>query len=406
MPSVVNNNLRMIDRPVFEQLTFGPANTAAGVCIADDGARYIYAIYSATSFWRYCTWSDTWQQLANPNAFGAFGAGTNIRFVKSIGSQVSGVVYGSIFMLLTSGTGAAGFQRYDIANNTWTSLSNTNLPATFGTDGKFAFPEPFLNNFEGGYHAAGLSTITATAAASLSATSITVSALPIALAANTVLNFGTAAAPKWAVLTAAAAASATSITVAPLLVAISGSETALYYNSMYLIGNNATAMYRYSVNTNAWSTTNVAAAALPALPGAAGAACTLKWLPGSDLNSLWAVRGGATNSIYKYDLGANTWSTFTYNPATETFTTGSSYGIVNVGGKASVPLIHKEVTNRIYRLNIPAAQMQPQATQYLFTQGAAVVGDKSVVIPSPEGVMFYYLLLSTSNVFVRTALFF
>jgi UDP-N-acetylenolpyruvoylglucosamine reductase len=114
----------------------------------------------------------------------------------------------------------------------------------------------------------------------------------------------------------------------------------------------------------------------------------------------------ATSTIYKYDLNANTWSTYTYVPATETFTTGSSYGVVTIGGKASNVLVHKDVTNRIFRLNAQANQMQPQATQYLFAQGAAVVGDKSVVIQSPEGISFYYLLISTSNIFARTALFF
>lgn len=68
-------------------------------------------------------------------------------FVKEIGTQLQGVVYGSIYAIITSGTGAPVFNKYDIATNVWSALSVTNLPATFGTDGYLQCPEPAKNAY-------------------------------------------------------------------------------------------------------------------------------------------------------------------------------------------------------------------------------------------------------------------
>lgn len=412
MPTVVNNNLKMIDRPIWEQLNSALANTAAGSCLADDNERFIYLLLSATSFWRYDTWADTWQQLANPTG-GTVGTGTTMRFVKQIGGQFNNVVYGSVFAFISNGVAAPVFNKYDIATNTWSALSVASIPATFGTDAKFMCPEPFCNGYIGGYHSGVLQTITASGAASAGATSITVTALTNALPNGAVLNFGTLTSPKWAVLTAAAAASATTLTVAALISGLTGTETALFYDHAYLIGNAATQMYRYQFSTNAWATTsaNGGNPALPAITGAPGFGCTLKWLPGSNEvnanNILKCVRGGATANIYSYRLDTNAWSTDTFHPTSETFTTGTSYGVrSNSSGQQTKLLISKEVTNRIYEYDPLLKRLDPKATQWLLTQGVALVGDKSCVLKSPEGIEFFYLLLSTSASFVRTPLFF
>lgn len=405
--TVVNNNLKMIDLPVWEQLTNAPANSAAGVTLADDNERFIYTLFSATSFWRYDTRANCWQQLANPTG-GTVGTGTTLRFSKQVGGQFNGEVHGSIYAVITSGVGAAVFNRYDIATNAWTLLSVTSLPATFGTDGKLCYPEPFYNGYVGGYHTNVVQTITASAQALANATSISVSALPIALPAGCILNFGTFAAPIFAVLTSSAAAAATSILVSPLVTTVPASATALYYNEMYLLGNNAVTVYRYSVNTNTWATTS-ANAGNPALAGvtaAPGAGMTVKWLPATDLSSLWCVRGANTSTIYKYNLNTNTWSTVTFHPATETFNTGTSFGVrTNASGQQQNFIIHKDVTNRVYEFIPSTLRLNPICNQFLLSQGAALVGDKSCVMRSPDGIEFYYLLLSTSSSFLRTAFF-
>jgi hypothetical protein len=409
---VTNNNLRLVDRPVWEQLTPGPANSAAGATFADDNERYVYYLISATAFWRYDTWADAWQQLANPTG-GTVGAGTTLRYSKQIGTQFNGVVYGSVFALITSGTGAPVFNRYDIATNAWTALSVASLPGTFGTDGKLVIPEPFYNGYVGGYHSGVLQTVTASANALVGATSISVSATSAALPSGAILNFGTYAAPILAVLTASATAGATSLTVSALVAQVNSAATALYYDHGYLIGNNATQMYRYTITTNAWSTTsaNGGTPALPAVTAAPGAGLSLKWLPGSSfanaLNSLFCVRGAASASIYQYRLDTNAWSTITFHPATETFTTGTTYGVrTDSNGRPTKFLVSKEVTNRVYEFDPVTSRMSQVATQWLLAQGAALVGDRSFVIKSPDGIEFFYMMLSTSTSFVRTPLFF
>ena len=40
--AVINNNKYMLDRPMWEQLTFAPVTGIAGSNIVDDGLRFIY----------------------------------------------------------------------------------------------------------------------------------------------------------------------------------------------------------------------------------------------------------------------------------------------------------------------------------------------------------------------------
>lgn len=62
-----------LDLPVWEWLRFAPNASAAGfcTCTSEHGTdRYIYYMNSTAapnSFWRYDTWSDSWQTLAPPN---------------------------------------------------------------------------------------------------------------------------------------------------------------------------------------------------------------------------------------------------------------------------------------------------------------------------------------------------
>jgi hypothetical protein len=135
----------------------------------------------------------------------------------------------------------------------------------------------------------------------------------------------------------------------------------------------------------------------------------LCWLPGASgfLDKLVLIRGNTTATIYSYDLVANTWSGFTYQPATETFTTGTCYGVYNgTSGKPERIWIAKDATNRIYEFDPVATRMNTVATQYLFAQSTAVIGDKAVMLTSPEGVQFFYMLLNSIAQYVRTPVFF
>ena len=66
---MANNNKQTVDLPFFELCNQAPTATSAtsAMCTSDDGSnRYIYYLTGST-FYRYDTVADTWQQLANPN---------------------------------------------------------------------------------------------------------------------------------------------------------------------------------------------------------------------------------------------------------------------------------------------------------------------------------------------------
>ncbi len=473
---MINNNKAMLDRPMWEQLSFTPGNIVgiAGTNMENDGERYIYCYFqtsaTAAQFWRYCTWFDSWQQLATPAT--QTGTVANMVYTRAVGGQYNGQVFGAIYLFVGNGT-TCYFYKYDIATNTWSAnLGTTNVPATFGTDAYIAYPSLPKNNYETTYHSGYVRTITTTAVAATGATTVSVSALPEALATGTCLRFGTyniditsnvakgatsiavsgaieamaagtvlkvtnglevvlstaslagattlsvypvqmpldttmkIKVEKYAVLTAAAALNATSLTVSALRVGIPSGATAGYYGNMYLIGNNATAMYRFNIGGNAWATTNAAGVAIPAITGAPGAGCAIKYLPGSSLGAdkLLIIRGGGTSNMYTYDLVANTFATVSVQPTTETFTTGTNVAARDLGGKQNNLLILKDATNRVYEYKPEKGLIEPKINQWLYPTGTAVVGDKSLVLTSPDGIDFFYTLLHSSAGFVRCAL--
>lgn len=472
--AITNNNRPMIDRPIWEQLSFAPAIGIAGSNFVDDDERYIYYYIqtsaTAAQFWRYCTWLDTWQQLATPPT--QTGTVANMVYTKVVGGQFSGDIFGSIYLFVGNGT-IAYFYKYDIATNTWAAnLGTTGIPAAFATDCYLMYPGVPRNNYETTYHSGVTRTITTSALAAAGATTVSVSALPEALASGTILRFGkydinitnevskgarsltvTGATEamkagtilqcyngceiclsadsaanattlsvyplqrgiaanslikveQFAVLTAAAAAAATSLTVAPLRVGIASASTAGYYGNMYLVGHNATVVYRYNIGANAWYTTsaNSGNPAIAAVPGGVGLGCALKWLPAYGSDKLWCLRGGATSSVYIYDLVTNTWAAQTYYPSTETFTTGTMVAARSINGKQNSLFIQKDATMRIFE-GIPYRnRLIPKMTQWLYPTSTAVVGDKSCIIQSPDGIDYYYIILHSSPAFVRCAL--
>lgn len=469
--AVVNNNKYMLDRPMWEQLSFAPATGAAGTCNCDDNRRFVYHYFqtstTAAQFWRYDTWADCWQPLAStPTQTGSVGA---IRYAESVGGQFGGTTYGSVWLLIGNGT-TAYFYKYDIATNSWSTMSIASVPATLGTDFTFTYPEPQLNNNSIGYHSGITKTITTSASVAVGATSISVVALPTALASGTRLRFGTfdvtltasasagattltvAALPqgiyagtlletprgglvtvkttanagatsidvypirralsngsvfiveRYVVLTASALVNATSITVSAVNYSLQSGAEAYYYDHMYMVGNNATVMYRYQVSSNAWATTNASAVAIPAVTGAVGGGCAIKWLPSFAPDKLYIIRGNGTSNIYTYDLVANTFATASFHPSTETFTTASAHTARSIGGKAYSIISSKDATMRIYEYDPSLSRLHPKMNQWLYPTGAAVQGDRATCLRSPDEVEFYYLLLPSSTALVRCAL--
>lgn len=185
---------------------------------------------------------------------------------------------------------------------------------------------------------------------------------------------------------------------------------------MYLAGNNAVTLYRYSVSGNSWSTLSPGAARAAAM----GAGGTVDWIDGVK-DALWnngaygahytttlirqngrylySLRGAAGAVLDVYDIAANTWiSGVAYGNALPTFTTGSCS--VDMDGSIYV---QKEATGVIYRLNVAENALEPFALNP-YPQGAAVVGDKMFVQTLREGsvdIRYLYTLGHTRSELVR-----
>lgn len=401
---ITNNNIPQIDLPPWEQLPNWPANSAAGSCVCDDNERYAYYLISATSFWRYDTYVHCAQQLPSPPG-GTVTAGSCIRFVRQMGAK------GSVYVFQAAGASVT-FYRYDVATNTWSAaLSVANVPGGFTGDGRLVCPEPFLNNFQGGYHnALALNVITTTATANAGATTIAVSALPLALPSGACINFGTAAAPLWATLTAAAAAAATSLTVSALAAQIPSASTGLFYADMFLFGGVLQVVYRYNFAANAWVLTsaNSGNPAIPAVGTNVGAGAVAAWLPGSGeanaLNTIQIVCGGATSTIREYNMVTNAFTALTYIPSSETFTTGTASAVlVGADGRNAKLAIQRDVTQRFFCFDRTTLTMQPLIHQYLVPSGTALVGDRCFCMKH-QGIPFLYHTPSTSPYLVRAPL--
>jgi hypothetical protein len=381
------------------------------------GSIYSFQANGTTCYWyRYDIATNTWASaLSTTSVPAGFGTDAYLCFPCPARNNFEGGYHsGSLRTITTTSETATGV----------TSIAVSSLPAALASGTVLDF---------------GKMSITLTTAASRGATTLAVSALSNGVLAGTAIKdpegfdiwvVSTAAAGATslsvqpiirslgsgavcsvrikAVLTAAASASATSITVSGLLVSIPSSANAYYYNNIYLIGNNATQMYRYSVNTNAWSTTseNSGTPALPALTAAAGAGCAIKWMPAysGGTDKLWILRATGTSAVYIYDLVANTMSTQTYYPSTETFAAGTWVATRTINGKQSSLIIQKDATMRFFEGVPPSNRLETYCNQWLYPTGAAVIGDRATTITSPDGVEFLYVLLHSATSWLRCAL--
>lgn len=352
--------------------------------------------------------------LAGPNAGSVLDIVSNTigaNAVITVATQGSAFSASTVYRLLTprwyvvgAGTLAAGsFKVYDYATNTWTNLSQTGLPATLGTDGKLiATPSMVDGVFKqfatGTATAGGASTIDNSAKAwttnqwanfQVRITAGTGAGQVRTISSNTGTQLTVSAA--W-----------TTQPDATSQYSIEGNDDFLYY-----IGNNAVAMYRYSISSNTWSTL----APTAARAGAPGAGMSGHWVHSVE-ESDWSVenaiingrriysfRGAAGAVLDYYDIAANTWvSGITYSPNTETFTTGTKYALHN--GRL---YITKEATGRWFVYDFARSEMFPWSTM-LYPQGAAVVGDTAFDVIYEDGatdIFYVYFLLNTSQVMLR-----
>ena len=329
--------------------------------------------------------------------------------VITVAAQASAFSASTVYRLLTprfyvvgAGTLAANsFRVYDYATNTWTTLSQTGLPATIGTDGKLISTPSIV---DGSFKQFATGTATGATGTTLTQTGKTWTASQW-INSQVRITGGTGAGQ----IRTITANTADTLTVATWTTtpdatstyAIEGNDNFLYY-----MGNNAVTLYRYDITANTWSTLTPAVAR----GGAPGAGMSGHWIysvtesdwtnESAILNGryIYSFRGAAGALLDRYDIAGNTWSAITYSPSTETLTAGTKYSLHN-----GFLYITKEATGRWFAFDIARSEMFPWGTA-LYPQGAAVVGDTAFDVVYKDGateIYYVYLLLNTSQVLLR-----
>lgn len=331
--------------------------------------------------------------------------GTNA--VITVATQASAFSASTVYRLLTptwyvggNGSTAAGsFRKYDFATNTWTTLAN--MPISFGTDAKLVTTPSIV---DGAFKSFATGTATSATTTTLVQTGKTWQASQW-INSQVRITAGTGAGQ----IRTITANTADTLTVATWTTtpdatsqyAIEGND-----NFMYLLGNNAVTMYRYDIGANTWSTLSPAAARAAA-PGTGMSAHWIHSAPESDWNNeslilngryIYSFRGGATADLHRYDIAGNTWATITYSPSSETFTTGTKYAL-----HGGILYIQRDATNRWFAYDVVRSELFPWTTMPV-VQGTAIVGDTAFDAIYEDGateIFYVYMLLNTSTLLYR-----
>ena len=275
------------------------------------------------------------------------------------------------FYALSAGTLAAGsFKVFDVATMAWqANLSITNLPATWGTDGEMCSAYTFGETFATGTATAGAAS-TLTNGAKAWATNQWANYQVRITAGTGIGQVRTIASNTGTVLTVSA--NWTTNPDATSQYVIEANE-----DYLYVLGNNAVTMYRYSISANTWTVLSPGVARAAA-PGAGMGAVPIGitgdtgWAnENAILNGryIYSLRAGGSSAIDRYDIAANSWAAVALVNA-ETFTTGSA--IFNSG---EYIYMRKDATNRFFKYSVVDNAQRPLTTNQ-YPDGTAIVGSK------------------------------
>jgi hypothetical protein len=298
---------------------------------------------------------------------------------------------------------SGSFKKYDFATNTWTTLSNTGLPASIGTDGKLISTSSWMDS---GFLSFATGTATAGGASTLtqSTKNWTVNQwtnYQIRITGGTGAGqIRTIASNTATVITVGAAW--TTAPDATSTYSIEGNDDFIYY-----MGNNAVALYRYSISANTWTTLSpiAARAAAPNVGMSAHWVWDVKesdWTAENTIRNgqrIYSFRGSNGAVLDYYDISANTWvSGITYSPATETLGTGTKYAYLE-----NFLYIQKDNSGRWFRYNFATNEMDGWNT-ILFPSGNGVIGDTAFDATYFDGateIHYVYIILNSSSVMLR-----
>lgn len=304
------------------------------------------------------------------------------------------------FYVMNAGTIAAGiFRVYDVATLTWTSLGTTNLPATWATDGKLVIAYNYGEIFATGTATAGAATTLTNSAKNWTVNQWT--SYQIRITAGTGMGQTRTIASNTATIITVG----TAWTTTPDATSVYAIEANEDY--LYLLGNAAVTMYRYSISGNTWTVMapTVARAAVPSTGMSASSVGNTNDVLWEDENNIlegryiYSFRGGASAVIDRFDIaggtaGAGAWATVTY-VGTETFTTGSSAFVM---GKWIY--IRQNATNRFFKYSVTDNVIVPFTTD-LYPDAAAVLGNKIWVKNLVGSNISWVYALSNSGIPLR-----
>lgn len=458
MPLTVNFR-DILDRKSWEMMTPAPLATGASMFLvqsnsATDPYQTILYVTSNTVAYLYLPVEDAWQQVVSPALSGTFGAGacgewtpngptgtataggastitTNytalrtltgytIRLLAGTGAgqertistntlgaasvvtvtspwttnpdaTTTWVIRSGRFYAIGAGAISAGSWKYfDVASGVWTTLSIVGFPGTWGTDGDVVSPG-----------VAQFATGTATAGAGSTLTNGT-KTWTVNQWSNSQIRItsGTGAGQ----IRTIASNTGTVITVsvawttnpdATSVYSIEGNE-----DFLYVLGNNAVAMYRYNIGANTWTTlapgvVRTTAPVAGMMSFCANEETDPNWInENSYVNGrlIYSFRGGGTANMDYYDIAFNTWTnTVAYVFNTETFATGSSdaYG-------PNGCYIQKDATGRFFRFR-PSAQLLEPFSTLIYAQSTAVLGSKNFIVTLTEGAVTLVWLYNLRN---------
>lgn len=315
-------------------------------------------------------------------------------------------LYTGRLWIMGGGTLAAGSLKYwDYATATWSgNLSITGLPASFGTEGVLVAP-----------HSISGPTFTGTATSG-SATTLVNSAKTWTVNQFSNWQVRIVAGTGAGGIRAITSNTATTLTIASGTAIDNTSQYVIEPSDdfLYLLGNAAVTLYRYSISGNSWSTRSPTAAR----SGAPGAALSGIWVTGSTApnwssestaingNRIYSFRGGAGSVLDYYDIGLNTWvSNVTYGRQFHTFDSGSSY--VYDGGNY-IYIQQNQLSGaptRWFRFDVRGPMLEPWSVNVFPAPAAATQGPKAWTAVYYDGsgasLRFIYMLQPASTIAQR-----
>lgn len=436
--TITNKNVPKVHRKEFQFMTPAPAASAAGSFVVTDvkeSDNLALYMVSGTVGYLYHHDEDAWVTVPNPSVGGTFGAGScgarsrwsstltasggstttavvgvitglcigkTVRFLSGPNIGLERVITGAIisptngactiqfaalpnaianthtmavdtgrFWFYNAGTTGTNFKFYDPLLGTWSAaLVTTGTPATWGTDGRLV-STPGDDAFATG---------TAT-----SATTTTLVNSAKNWTASQWINYQVRIVSGTGIgqIRTITANTATTLTVATWTTtpdATSVYEITGNDDYLYLLGNAAITLYRYSISGNSWvtmspSSTRGGAPSTGMSANWVGKSGDANWADETNIQDgrfIYSFRGGTSSLIDRYDIGGaaqGNWTAITYNTG-ETFALGSSYVV-----DGRYVFIRKENLNRFLKYSVRGNYLEPLSTN-LYTDGAAVAGDK------------------------------